>query len=97
MSLRVGIAGYGIVGKTRHRVLSQHQVFNVVAVSDINFKENPIELDKINAYCEYEDLINAEDLDVLFVSLPNKLASEATLTGLKKGLHVFAKSHQQEV
>ena len=89
MSLRVGIAGYGIVGKTRHRVLSQHQVFNVVAVSDINFKENPAEIDNVNTYYDYKDLIDKEDLDVLFVSLPNKLASEATLIGLKHGLHIF--------
>jgi predicted dehydrogenase len=89
MSLRVGIAGYGIVGKTRHRVLSQHQAFNVIAVSDINFKENPIELDNISTYYDYKNLIDAEDLDVLFVSVPNKLAAEATLIGLMKGLHVF--------
>ena len=89
MSLRVGIAGYGIVGKTRHRVLSQHQAFNVVAVSDINFKENPAEIDNVNTYYDYKDLIDKEDLDVLFVSLPNKLASEATLIGLKHGLHIF--------
>ena len=89
MSLRVGIAGYGIVGKTRHRVLSQHQVFNVVAVSDINFKENPAEIDNVNTYHDYKDLIDKEDLDVLFVSLPNKLAAEATLIGLKHGLHIF--------
>ena len=89
MSLRVGIAGYGIVGKTRHRVLNQHEAFDVVAISDINFKENPTDLDNINAYSDYKDLINKEDLDVLFVSVPNKLASEATLIALKKGLHVF--------
>ena len=89
MSLRVGIAGYGIVGKTRHRVLNQHEAFDVVAISDINFKENPTDLDNINAYSDYKDLINKEDLDVLFVSVPNKLASEATLIALKKGLYVF--------
>ena len=89
MSLRVGIAGYGIVGKTRHRVLEQHDAFKVVAVSDITFKENPTTLQNINTYSDYKDLIDAEDLDVLFVSLPNKLASEATLIGLKKSLHVF--------
>ena len=89
MPLRVGIAGYGIVGKTRHRVLSQHEAFDVVAISDINFKKNPTDLDNINTYCDYKDLINTEDLDVLFVSVPNKLASEATLIALKKDLHVF--------
>ena len=89
MPLRVGIAGYGVVGKTRHKVLAQHEAFDVVAVSDISFKENPTDLDNINTYYDYKDLINTEDLDVLFVSVPNKLASEATLKGLKKGLHVF--------
>ena len=89
MPLRVGIAGYGIVGKTRHKVLAQHEAFDVVAVPDISFKENPADLDNINTYYDYKDLINTEDLDVLFVSVPNKLASEATLKGLKKGLHVF--------
>ena len=89
MSLRVGIAGYGIVGKTRHRVLEQHDAFKVVAFSDITFKENPTTLQNINTYSDYKDLIDAEDLDVLFVSLPNKLASEATFIGLKKWQHVF--------
>lgn len=89
MTLRVGIAGYGVVGKTRHRVLAKHKAFNVIAVSDINFKENPTEIDNINTYYDYKDLINKEDFDILFVSVPNKLAAEATLMGLKKGLHVF--------
>lgn len=89
MTLRVGIAGYGIVGKTRHRALDKNDAFNVVAVSDINFTDNPINLESVNTYSDYKDLINQEELDVLFVSVPNKLASEATLIGLKKGLDVF--------
>ena len=89
MTLRVGIAGYGIVGKTRHRALDKNDAFNVVAVSDINFTDNQINLESVNTYSDYKDLINQEELDVLFVSVPNKLASEATLMGLKKGLDVF--------
>jgi len=89
MTFKVGIAGYGIVGKTRHRALDNHQSFQVVAVSDINFIKDPIALDGINVYSDYKDLLNEEDLDVIFISLPNKLASAATLDGLKKGLHVF--------
>ena len=64
MPLRVGIAGYGIVGKTRHKVLAQHEAFDVVAVSDISFKENPADLDNINTYYDYKDLINTEDLEM---------------------------------
>ena len=57
MSLRVGIAGYGIVGKTRHRVLAQHDAFEVVAVSDITFKENPTTLQNINTYSDIKILL----------------------------------------
>jgi len=89
MTLRVGIAGYGIVGKTRHKALDKHKAFNVVAVSDKNFKEYPASLNSINTYCDYKELIDKETLDVLFVSVPNKLAAEATLIALNKGLHVF--------
>ena len=101
MSLRVGIAGYGIVGTTRHRVLYQHEAFDVVAISDINFKESPTDLDNINTYCDYKDLINTEDLDVLFVSVPNKLVNVYTmnlsfccLTGnLRAGLSIATCAH----
>src|SRR3954470_23187389 len=86
--LRVGIAGYGVVGKRRHSFVDQHPRLHTVAVCDRRF-EAPGELDGgVHCYPHYSSLL-AEDLDVLFVCVPNYLAPEVTIAGLEHGLHVF--------
>ena len=35
--LKVGIAGYGVVGKRRHKYIDEHPSLRVVAVCDISF------------------------------------------------------------
>jgi predicted dehydrogenase len=59
-----------------------------VAVSDITFGGEGITEDGIRYFPEFNSLFS-QDLDVLFISLPNYLAAEATIAGLKRGLHVF--------
>lgn len=86
--LKVGIAGYGIVGKRRRMFIDLNGNMITVAVSDINFGRKGTASDGVRFYPDYEGLFN-EKLDVLFVSLPNYLASEATIAGLEHGLHVF--------
>lgn len=86
--LRVGIAGYGMVGKVRHEVADAHPRLQVVAVCDQTFA-GPGELPGgVRCWPSYEQLL-AEELDALFVSLPNYLAAEVTVAGLDRGLHVF--------
>jgi predicted dehydrogenase len=86
--LRVGIAGYGMVGKVRHEVAASHPDLNVVAVCDQTFVA-PTTLDTgIRCWPTYKELVE-EELDVLFVCLPNYLAAEVTIAGLDRGLHVF--------
>lgn len=86
--LRVGIAGYGVVGKKRRICIDSNPNMKTVAVSDINFKHDGTDSDGIKSFNSYDKLLG-EDLDVLFVSLPNYLAAEATIFGLKNGIHVF--------
>ena len=62
--------------------------FKITSVSDITFNDENKPLD-LNCYHDYRDLIKNEDLDILFVSLPNNHAANATLLGLEKNLHVF--------
>jgi len=87
-NLKVGIAGYGIVGKRRHVFIDEHPNLEVVAVCDQNFKERYAEKDGICFYSNTEALLTAK-LDILFVCLTNNKAAEVTIAGLKKGLHVF--------
>lgn len=86
--LRVGIAGYGVVGTRRREYIDEHPQMKTVAVCDIKFPETFTTPDGIRCYPDYHQLLQ-EDLDVLFVSLPNYLAPEVTIAGLEKGLHVF--------
>ena len=88
MTYKVGIVGYGVVGKRRHAALKKIHDFEVTSLSDISFKhENNIP--NLNCYSDFKDLIKNEDLDILFISLPNYHSASATLLGLKKNLHVF--------
>lgn len=86
--LRVGIAGYGIVGKRRHAFIDANPYLKTVAVCDVTFKGSGQLADGIFFHNNYQDLLK-ENLDVLFVSLPNYIAPEVTIAGLEKGLHVF--------
>lgn len=86
--LNVGIAGYGIVGKRRRHFIDLHPRLRVAAVCDRKFSKSGVFDDGLRYFTNYKDLLR-EGLDILFVSLPNYLASEVTIAGLKKNLHVF--------
>lgn len=86
--LKVGIAGYGVVGKRRREFIDKNSSFKTVAVCDKNFKRPSVLSGGIRAFQDYKGLLK-EPLDVLFVSLPNYMASEVTIAGLRRGLHVF--------
>ena len=86
--LRVGIAGYGVVGHRRHDHIRAHSDLEVVAVCDRRIDDLEGPGAGIRTYHDYQELLQ-EDLDVLFVSLPNYLAPEVTIAGLEADLHVF--------
>jgi predicted dehydrogenase len=87
--VRVGIAGYGIVGKTRHISIEKNTSFQIVAVSESSLDAQKTIPAGITIYDTYEALISDAELDIIFISLPNKFAAEATSLSLQKGLHVF--------
>lgn len=86
--LKVGIAGYGVVGKRRKECVDLHPDLETVAICDQFFNNNETSVDGLNSYQNYNNLLK-EDLDVLIVCLTNEIAPEVTIAGLKKGLHVF--------
>lgn len=94
--LKVGIAGFGIVGKKRFHFIEGNPNLKTVSVSDVRFGENDfdqkvnqlIQNKDIKIYNDYSKLFE-EDINILFVCLPNYLAPDATIRGLQKGCHVF--------
>ena len=89
IKLKVGIAGFGVVGKRRFQYINEHPSLKVTAICEQNSFEKDLEYSKINCYTKYQDLLDKEDLDIVFVCLTNNIAAEVTIASLKKGLHVF--------
>jgi len=86
--LRVGIAGFGVVGKRRKKCIENHPNMQVIAVCDRTFQGTGKLKDGVDFYSDYKQLISKE-LDVLIVCLTNEIAPEVTIAGLEAGLHVF--------
>ena len=57
--IRVGIAGYGMVGKVRRRVVDSHPELEVVAVCDRDYTEPMAFDDGVRAWPSYEQLLDA--------------------------------------
>ena len=86
--LKVGLAGYGIVGKRRCECIKKHPSLEMIAVCDQVFPDDISTVDGFRSYKSYKQLLK-ENLDILIVCLSNDIASEVTILGLKSGLHVF--------
>ncbi len=86
--LKVGIAGYGVVGKRRRQCVDRHERMQMVAVCDRTFESDGIMEDGLRYYTDYRKLLT-EDIDVLIICMTNDIAPEVTIAGLQKGLHVF--------
>lgn len=86
--LKVGIAGYGVVGKRRRFFIDQHPHLKTVAVCDRKFATDGVDADGVRHYTSHEKLLK-EDLDIVFVCMTNDIAPDVTIAGLDKGSHVF--------
>ena len=86
--LRVGIAGYGVVGKRRRQFIDLHSSLKTVVVCDRVFNGKGTFEDGVRYYSRYIELLR-EDLDILFVCMTNDIAAEVTIAGLEDELHVF--------
>ena len=88
IELKIGIAGFGVVGKRRKECVDRHPHLRVVAVCDQFFDGEGILEEGVNYFQDYSRLLN-EELDVLIVCLTNDIAAEVTIAGLELNLHVF--------
>lgn len=86
--LKVGIAGYGIVGKRRRVCVDNNRHMQLVAVCDQIFAGEGVFDDGVKYFSDYRSLLSLE-LDVLIVCLTNEVAPDVVVAGLEAGLHVF--------
>ena len=83
MSIRIGIIGYGKMGKTRHEAIRQVGIGEIVAISE------PESIDIGIKNVSHYDIINDTEIDAVIISTPNFLNKQLTIACLKAGKHVF--------
>lgn len=86
--VRVGIAGYGIVGRRRHACIVATPDLEAVAACDRNPDAMADWPAGLAFHEDYRTLLD-EDLDALFVCMSNDMTAEVTVAALERGLHVF--------
>jgi predicted dehydrogenase len=86
--VRVGIAGFGVVGKRRRECVDRHPDLHVVAVCDQNFPGEGVFANGVRHYRDYRRLLD-DDLDAVIVCMTNDIAAEVTSAALESGRHVF--------
>lgn len=86
--LKVGIAGFGIVGKRRKECVDKNQNLQLIAVCDKNFSGSGVDKDGLKYFNNYQDLLNL-GLDIIIVCMTNDMASEVVIAGLNSGAHIF--------
>ena len=85
--LKVGIFGYGYMGKIRERVALSHPQLELMGIYDP--KETARQkITKCKAFSSANRLLE-EAVDIIFVCTPNRFSPELVIEGLKQGKHVF--------
>jgi len=85
MKYKVGIIGYGVMGKTRRTATEEIKKGVILAISEPN---GEAEIDGI-PNVSHDEIINHPELDVIIVCTPNFLNKELTIRALNAGKHVF--------
>ena len=87
-SLRVGILGYGAIGRTHHRAISECAGVEVVAATRSRTGATGDE-DRALAWCaDAEELIGRPDIDVIAICTPSGSHASLTIQALQAGKHV---------
>lgn len=85
MNFKVGIIGYGKMGKTRHDAIDELKCATVIAISEPALKEQLVNIPNVS----HEEIINHPDIDAVIVCTPNFLNKDLTIRSLNAGKHVF--------
>ena len=89
--LKCGVVGGGILGKVHLKACTQFPYAQPVAICDINgerAKEAAEEFD-VEAYTDYEDMIDKADLDVIHIATPDFAHRDPVIKSLQSGKHVL--------
>lgn len=84
--IKIGIAGFGKIGKVRYEILKNHPNFEVIGVLEKNKNTNvPSSVKRVS---DFSKLINL-NIDAVFICAFNDVLADFTTQAIEKGIHVF--------
>lgn len=85
MKYKVGIIGYGTMGRTRHQAIDEIELADVIAISEpaIGSEYNSI------PNLTHEEILNHSEIDAIIICTPNFLNKKLTIDALNSEKHVF--------
>lgn len=86
-TLKVGIIGFGKMGKIRKSVIDKNPALSLSGICDVTPYLQDAQ-DGREFFVDYRDLLKT-DVEVVFVCTPNKFSSEIVVAALNSGKHVF--------
>jgi predicted dehydrogenase len=102
--LRVGIAGFGFMGRMHYKCYKALKDVEVVAVCDMNLNivqdaqkavgnvgetEDAIDFSKLKLYTDFEKMLKEAKLDAVSITLPTYLHADFSIKALQAGLNVL--------
>ena len=84
--IKIGIAGFGKIGKLRFEELKKNKGSKVISVYDVKKPKNL--KNEIKFSKSFEELLE-QDIDAVFICTYNNVLADYTLLALKAGKHVF--------
>ncbi len=85
MKLKVGIIGFGTMGKIRKDAIVELARAEVIAISEPSLPLHYNELPNLS----HSEIINHPDINIIIVCTPNFLNKKLTIEALNAGKHVF--------
>lgn len=87
--IKIGIAGFGKMGKIRADEVIKNKNTNLVAIFEQNNENIEIEKYRDTIICKsYDDLLE-ENIDAIFICAYNSVSADYTIKAIERGLHVF--------
>jgi predicted dehydrogenase len=92
MAFRFGIIGTGIMGKAGGRILQLVEDVEITALADISepmLKEAATEFNVSTIYRNYQDMLEKEDLDAVYVATPDQYHRDSCIDAMNAGCNVL--------
>ena len=88
--IKVGVVGLGKMGLSHFSIVNAHPDTNVTVCDATGFLvDGLVKYTKVNAYKDFDDLLDKEPLDAVMIVTPSKMHAGMVRKALEKGLHVF--------